>query len=132
MTLPKRSPSLRKSVLVVDDDEGARAAIYYALSCQYRVTLAVDGTDGYVKANEPPGPDLIIAAAMAHLDVITMARRIRDNDLLCKIPIIFLTGPTSPASLVERLPAVHPFAYLPRPMRPYVLKERVESALGGA
>ena len=132
MTPLQPSQSSRKCVLVVDDDEATRAAIYYALARQYRVTLAVDGCDGYTKANEPPRPDLIIAAAMLHLDVVTMARRIRENRLLCGIPIIFLTSPTSPTSLVERLPAIRPFAFIPRPMPPYVLKERIESALGGA
>ena len=35
----------RKSILVVDDDVGMRAAIYDALSLKYDVTLAVDGID---------------------------------------------------------------------------------------
>jgi DNA-binding response OmpR family regulator len=130
MTPLQPRQSARKSVLVVDDDEGTRAAIYYALSRAYRVTLAINGCDGYVKANDPPRPDLIIAAAMAHLDVITMARRIRENDVLCQVPIIFLTSPMSPTNLVEGLPAIRPFAYLPRQMHPYLLKEKVERAIG--
>ena len=70
MNSPSRDPTpSRKSILVVDDDEDVRTAIYEALSPQYRIILAADGLEGYEKAHEHPSPDLIIAdIAMPRLD----------------------------------------------------------------
>jgi DNA-binding response OmpR family regulator len=128
MDLPSRPPT-RKSILVVDDDEGMREAIFLVLSPNYNVTLAVDGVDGYVKANEQPRPDLIIAdVAMPELDGISMIRRIRETDALRRVPVIFLTGQMSPASVIAGL-SVGAFAYLPKPTEPHVLESKVKRAL---
>jgi CheY-like chemotaxis protein len=132
MTLPppRRTPP-RKFILFVDDDEVMRTAMFNMFSREYRVSLAVDGVDGYLKANLQPQPDLIIVdVAMPQLDGITMVRRIRENGALRQVPIIFLTGRMSPASLIEGM-AVSPFAYLPKSGDPNVLEEKVKHALSG-
>jgi CheY-like chemotaxis protein len=127
---PRRTPP-RKFILFVDDDEEMRTAIYNLFSRDYRVSLAIDGVDGYLKANIQPRPDLIIVdVAMPKLDGITMVRRIRENQVLREVPIIFLTGRMSPASLIEGM-AVTPFAYLPKSGDPAVLEEKVKYALQG-
>jgi CheY-like chemotaxis protein len=129
--LPCNTP-LRTSILVVDDDEGMRESICDMLSSKYRVTLAIDGLDGYVKAHEQPQPDLIIAdVAMPRLDGITMVRRLRENHELRHVPIIFLTGQMSLAKLIA-VPSVGSFAYLPKPTDADVLEKKVEEALIGA
>jgi two-component system chemotaxis response regulator CheY len=118
-----------KSILVVDDDEEMRAAIELVLSPNYRVKLAVDGLDGYVKANEQPAPDLIIAdVSMPYVDGITMVRRIRENDALRRVPVIFLTGQTSPAALIEGL-SLGVSAYLTKPTDAETLERNVNRAL---
>lgn len=130
MTLPspRRTPP-RKFILFVDDDEGMRTAMYNLLSREYRVSLAIDGVDGYLKANIQPRPDLIIVdVAMPQLDGITMVRRIRENSVLRQVPVIFLSGRMSPASIIEGM-AVSPFAYLPKSGDPHVLEEKVKDAL---
>jgi CheY-like chemotaxis protein len=126
MNRPLRSlVPLRKSILVVDDDEGTRTAIYEALSPRYRVILAVDGLDGYEKANEPPPPDLIIAdIAMPRLDGLTMARRLRDNDVLRRVPIVFMAGRMPPAGVLA-VSYVDPFSCLPKPTDLDVLEKAV-------
>jgi two-component system, chemotaxis family, chemotaxis protein CheY len=131
-TSPTHTPSPRKAILVVDDDEGMRAALYDVLSSEYRVTLAVDGIDGYVKAHEQPPQDLIIAdVRMPQLDGITMVRRIRENDVLRHVPVIFFTGQMPPANLITAQ-AVGPVACLAKPIDPEVLENSVKLALSGA
>jgi two-component system alkaline phosphatase synthesis response regulator PhoP len=133
MNLPSPSQAApRKNILVVDDDEGTREAIYNMLASNYHVTLAIDGLDGYVKAYEQPQPDLIIAdVSMPRLDGITMVRRIRENRVLRRVPIIFLTGQMSPSSVISGL-SVGSFAYLPKPADGGVLAMKVKHALIGA
>jgi phosphoserine phosphatase RsbU/P len=132
MNLESSSSALaRRCILVVDDDEGMREAVGLVLAPTYRVRYAFDGVDGYDKANELPHPDLIIAdVSMPRLDGITMVRRIRATTALCRIPVIFLTGQTSVASIIAGL-AVGTFAYLSKTAAPGVLEGKVKRALGG-
>jgi CheY-like chemotaxis protein len=133
MSLPLPTLLPLKSILFVDDDEGMRAAIYGLFSRKYRVTLAVDGLDGCEKANEGAPPDLIIAdVAMPQLDGIAMVHRIRENEALRHVPIIFLTGQMSPASLIAQQQISSPFTYLAKSTDPYLLETKVRYALGQA
>ncbi len=130
LSLPAQ-PS-RKSILLVDNDEGMRAAIYYAFSPSYRVTLAIDGLDGFTKANQPPPPDLIISdVVLPGLDGIEMALRLRENSALRAVPIIFMTGESSPTNLVLAPPSHLAFACLPKSTHLFVLRKKVEIALAG-
>jgi CheY-like chemotaxis protein len=131
MSIPAPAPSsLRKSILVVDDDDEMRAALTALLSCTYGVTVAVDGIDGCEKAIERQ-PDLIIAdVRMPRLDGVAMIRRIRESESLRSVPVIFLTGQMSAQQVTEGL-SVAPFAYLPKPTDPCLLQKRVQRALGG-
>jgi CheY-like chemotaxis protein len=133
MTLPPPSAAPpRKLILVVDDDEGMRAAIHGMLSAKYSVTLAIDGVDGYEKANEQPPPDLIVAdVAMPRIDGVAMVRRIRETEALSLVPVIFLTGQMSPANVLAGLPT-GTFAYLSKPADPALLEMKVRRALGCA
>jgi two-component system chemotaxis response regulator CheY len=127
---PPTSQPQRKSVLFVDDDEDMRVAIYEMFSARYQVTLAVDGLDGYTKATGEPRPDLIITdVAMPQLDGVAMAGRIRENEAMRNVPIIFLTGQMSPASLLAGLTIGRPFAYLCKTTAAYALAGNVERAL---
>jgi CheY-like chemotaxis protein len=129
-SLSEQAP--RKSILLVDNDEGMRAAIYFALSPSYRVTLAIDGLDGYTKANQPPPPDLIISdIALPRLDGVEMALRLRENSALRAVPIIFMTGETSTKKLVLDPPSDLAFACLPKSTHLFVLRRKVEIALAG-
>jgi len=130
MNPPSRNqtPS-RKSVLVVDDDEDLRMAIYEALSPQYRVILAADGLDGYEKAHEHPSPDLIIVdISMPRLDGLAMARRIRETEALRRIPIVFMSG-QMPSAAILAVSYVDPFSCLPKPTNLAVLDRAVKRLL---
>ncbi len=130
MSLSVSAQPLRKSILFVDDDEGMRAAIYYAFSPSYRVTLAIDGLDGYTKANQPPPPDLIISdIVLPRLDGVEMARRLRENSAFRAVPIIFMTGKSSTTNLVLEPPSHLAFACLPKSTHLFVLRKKVETAL---
>jgi CheY-like chemotaxis protein len=122
----------RKSILLVDNDERMRAAIYFAFSPTYRVTLAVDGLDGYAKANQPPPPDIIISDIdLPRLDGVGMALRLREHIALRAVPIIFMTGESSTKNLLLPPPSHLAFACLPKSAHLFVLRKKVETALAG-
>lgn len=121
--------SLRKCILVVDDDEDWRDGVAMVLSPSYRVRVAVDGIDGYTKAHDQPRPDLIIAdVSMPGLDGISMVRRIRKSNVLRRVPVIFFTGQMSPQSVIAGL-SVGTFAYLSKTSARGVLEDKVRRAL---
>jgi two-component system chemotaxis response regulator CheY len=120
----------KRSILVVDDYEPMRSAIYGVLSPRYRVTLAVDGVDGVDKSRDLPAPDLIIAdVVMPRLDGIAMVRRIRESDAMRQVRVILISGQMSVQSVLAGL-AVVPFGYLAKPINPVTFLKKVRSALG--
>ena len=122
-------PAGPDSILVVDDDDAMRTAIEIVLAPDYRVTLAFDGVDGYLKANDLPAPDLIITdVAMPNLDGLGMINRIRESSELRSVPVIFLTGVMSPALVLRGLSA-GAFAYLSKPTSPELLRWKVKKTL---
>jgi CheY-like chemotaxis protein len=126
---PTIRPPPRKSILVVDDDDGMRAILDALLSPIYQVILATGGVDGYMRANEQPRPDLIIAdVAMPDLDGIAMVQRIRENEELRRTRVIFLTAQMSVASLTAGL-SVGSFAFLSKPIDAALLERKVKGAL---
>jgi PleD family two-component response regulator len=131
MALTSSSSELApRCILVVDDDEEMREAVGLVLTPRYRVRYAVDGIDGYEKANDLPRPDLIIAdVTMPRLDGVTMVQRIRATPALRRVPVIFFTGQTSVASIIAGL-SVGTFAYLSKTSAPGVLEGKVRRALG--
>jgi CheY-like chemotaxis protein len=121
-----------KSILVVDDDEAMREALYSVLSPNYQVTLASDGLDGCEKASLQPELDLIIAdVTMPGLDGISMVLRIRENETLRRVPVIFLSGQMLPVAQTAGM-GVGTFGYLPKPTTSGVLELKVKRALAAA
>jgi DNA-binding response OmpR family regulator len=124
-----RSVPVSKRILVVDDDDGTRRAIAILLSRDYDVITATDGIDG-LDAAIRERPDLIIADVwMPGADGVLMVRRIKQNETLRHVPVIFLTGQTSVRSVVAGISA-GARAYLPKPIDPDLLERKIRSALG--
>jgi CheY-like chemotaxis protein len=121
----------RAHILVVDDDDGARTALATWLSEDYDVTTACDGTEGIELARARP-PDAVIADVwMPHLDGISMVRQMKGMDSLRSVPVLFLTGQTSPDSVRAGLSA-GATAYLEKPVDLDVLGRELLAALRAA
>ncbi len=121
-----RSP--RKRILVVDDDEATRTAIARLFSQDYEVLEAADGLQG-LEAAISARPDLVIADVwMPVVDGVTMAHHMKGDPALHATPIIFLTGQTSPASVIAGIGAGARH-YLMKPVDPDVLEQRVRRLL---
>jgi CheY-like chemotaxis protein len=130
VTLSLSAQRPRHSILLVDGDEWMRAALYYAFSPSYRVTLAVDGLDGYARASQLPPPDVIITdVILPRLDGVEMALRLREISALRAVPIIFMTGGSSTENLGLAPPRHLAFACVPKSAHLFVLRKKVESAL---
>jgi signal transduction histidine kinase/ligand-binding sensor domain-containing protein/DNA-binding response OmpR family regulator len=91
------------SVLVVEDDEDLRRFLRSILGADYRVQEAVDGKDGWIKAQKLI-PDLIVSdIMMPRLNGVELLRRLKNNLNTSHIPVVLLTAKTNVESQLEGL-----------------------------
>lgn len=85
-------PTAEPRVLVVEDAPVARELLCGLLrSFGLRVTEAVDGRDGLVRALDDP-PDLILTdIEMPYLDGLDMISRLRQDPRMSRVPVVVLT-----------------------------------------
>ncbi len=120
----------RARILVVEDEENTRLALARWLSYEYDVVTASDGVEGLRIATMQQAPDLVLADVwMPHLDGVSMVRRMKGVESLRRVPVIFLTGQTSPPSVIAGI-AAGARAYLTKPIDLDVLDRKLRSALG--
>jgi sigma-B regulation protein RsbU (phosphoserine phosphatase) len=126
-TLPPPGP--RHRILVVDDEEDTRMALVGWFAHDYDVMAAADGIEGLELATQPPPPDLVLVDVwMPRLDGISMVKQMKQIDALRHVPVIFLTGQMSTASMLAGI-AAGARAYLPKPIDVDLLDRKVKSAL---
>ena len=86
--------TIRKSkILLVDDEPGLRTAVKTFLEDEgFEIFIAVDGEDGWEKA-QTIFPDLIISdIMMPRLNGYVLLEKIREDEKLGGTPVIFLTA----------------------------------------
>jgi DNA-binding NarL/FixJ family response regulator len=116
-------------LLLVDDEPGLRTAVQAYLEDEgFQVTTAVDGEDGWGKAQELL-PDLVISdVMMPRLDGYGLLRRLRDDERLGGTPVIFLTAKGMTADRIEGFQAGCD-DYIPKPFDPDELVARVRNVV---
>ena len=116
-------------LLLVDDEPGLRAAVQAYLQDEgFEVTIAVDGEDAWEKAQQML-PDLVISdVMMPRCDGYELLRRIRADERLGGVPLIFLTAK---GMTVDRTQGYEAGVddYIPKPFDPNELVARVRNVL---
>ena len=119
-----------KLVLIIDDDDGVRELLTFLVKKEgYRVECAVDGEDGFQKA-ERLKPDLILLdLMMPRYGGFEVLRQLQSGEL-AKIPIVVVTGrytDRSTADMIRQESNVVDF--LEKPLKPAVLGATLERLL---
>jgi two-component system, cell cycle response regulator DivK len=93
----KPEPNYRPLVLMVEDDEDTRFMLRLILEHEGYATIeAADGLEGIEVAGREH-PDLIlIDGSLPGLDGLSATRRMREQESLRDVPIVALSGHTSP------------------------------------
>jgi len=116
-------------LLLVDDEPGLRTAVQAYLQDEgFEVTTAVDGEEGWEKAQKMM-PDLIISdVMMPRCDGYGLLKRIRDDERLGGTPVIFLTAK---GMTVDRTQGYQAGVddYIPKPFDPDELVARVRNVV---
>ena len=127
--VPDVVPAAPVRLLLVDDEPGLRTAVQTYLEDEgFQVTTAVDGEDGWTKAQELL-PDLVISdVMMPRLDGYGLLRKLRADERLGGTPVIFLTAKGMTADRIEGFQAGCDDD-IPKPFDPDELVARVHNVV---
>ncbi|MFL0756403.1 MAG: response regulator transcription factor, partial [Prochlorococcus sp.] len=116
-------------LLLVDDEPGLRTAVQTYLEDEgFDVTTAVDGDDGWQKAQQML-PDLVISdVMMPRCDGYGLLKRMREDERLGGTPVIFLTAKGMTADRTQGYVAGVD-DYIPKPFDPEELVARVRNVV---
>lgn len=116
-------------ILIVDDEEDILDLLQYNLEREgFRTVLAQDGAEALERAKQEV-PDLIILdIMMPHMNGIEVCRRLRQNAVLRKIPIMMLTARVEEEDQVKGLD-VGADIYLGKPVSVPVLISQTKALL---
>ena len=116
-------------ILLVDDEPGLRTAVQAYLEDEgFQVTTAVDGEEGWEKAQKMI-PDVIISdVMMPRCDGYGLLKKIRADERLGGTPVIFLTAKGMTADRTQGYQAGVD-DYMPKPFDPDELVARVKNVV---
>ncbi len=116
-------------ILLVDDEPGLRTAVQAYLEDEgFQVATAVDGEEGWEKAQKMI-PDVIISdVMMPRCDGYGLLRKIREDERLGGTPVIFLTAKGMTADRTQGYQAGVD-DYMPKPFDPDELVARVKNVV---
>ena len=116
-------------VLIVDDDAATRMLCSVNLQLEgLRVLEAADGRHALTRAQDEH-PDLVLTdVMMPGLDGFELAEALRRDNRTSLIPLIFLSGETTPTNEV-RAQQVGALAYVRKPFDPLALASLVAGVL---
>jgi DNA-binding response OmpR family regulator len=130
---PVASPSdSARVVVVVDDDSDIRAMLVRALGMTYTVYEARDGVEARELLDLIPAPDAIVCdIMMPRMDGLELAKSLRKDNALHRVPILFLTARGSPLDVVSGINAGARH-YVTKPFKIAEVLAKVGAMTGGA
>lgn len=117
---------IQRCILVVDDNEADRMLVQRMVEKMgHRILIAEDGNIGFEMAKAKK-PDLILSdCRMPEKDGITMCKQLKGDPETKNIPLVFLTGVDSPATVVECFD-MGVENYMCKPINPKILTSQIE------
>jgi len=117
-----------KKILIVDDEPNIRRLLQYNLGENFEVVSASNGEEALAELQKQR-PDLIVTdVSMPNLDGFDFLKKVRSNDLLKHIPVIFLSARGQSMDKIKGL-KMGADDYITKPFNPEELEIRINSLL---
>lgn len=124
------APSVRKRIVIAEDDTAIAAMLHKVLAPLYDVEMVHDGKTALAVALKPPRPALLLLdVMMPGLDGLGVAAAIKKSPELKNVPIIFLTAKSGTTDVIKGIQsgARH---YITKPFKIDDVLAKVKKALG--
>jgi CheY-like chemotaxis protein len=97
-------PLGKKTIVVVDDDASMRSRLRTALEAFYDVVEAKDGMEAAELAGKISPPAMFVCdVVMPRVDGFTLAKILKSNPLMRRVPIMFVSSRNSPQDVTQAL-----------------------------
>lgn len=94
----------RKVIMIVDDDASMRARLKSGLEAYYEVIEAKDGMEAVEMSAKMAAPAMIVCdVVMPRVDGFTLAKIMKGNPIMRRVPIMFVSSRNSPADVTQAL-----------------------------
>ena len=127
-TSPDSAKTKKSTILIVEDNQELQEYLYSTLNIEYNVLAAQNGKDGLNSASKYM-PDLILSDIMMPvMDGIQMVKAIKNDKIICHIPIVLLSAKSC---LGDRISGLEEGIddYITKPFSSAYLKARIRSLI---
>jgi CheY-like chemotaxis protein len=101
---PTSSARGKKTIMIVDADASMRSRLRAGLEGFYDVIEAKDGMEAVEMAGKIQPPAMIVSdVVMPRVDGFTLAKILRGNPVMKKVPIMFVSARNSPQDVTQAL-----------------------------
>ena len=122
----KKNKYANRTVLVVDDSPVDRRMAVSALErLGFNVITAVDGEKGLQTAREEKPSLIILDCEMPNVNGPEMCRRLKNDDQLANIPVLFLTGSQTPQNVIDCF-ETEAVSYIHKPVNAKFLASQID------
>ena len=129
MSAPSPAVGPRPTILVVEDDQDMRVLVSRLLKPLGEVMTAANGIEALAVLRGGTAVSLVVTdVMMPGMDGIKLARTIKDDPILARIPILMLTAKSNPLSVIEGINA-GARQYLSKPFKADELVAKARKAL---
>jgi two-component system, OmpR family, alkaline phosphatase synthesis response regulator PhoP len=123
------STVVKKSVLVVEDEDDIRELVsYHLLKEGYQVAGVASGEDALAIAENQPLDLIVLDVMLPGVDGMTVCQRLRSEPKTADIAVVMLTAKGEEADIIRGL-NLGATDYITKPFSPKVLLARVRAAL---
>lgn len=120
---------MTKKVLIIEDNENNRYLLNFLLQLQgYEVILAEDGIEGIQKAQNHLPDFILLDIQLPGMDGFEVAKRMKQDELLKKIPIIAVTAYAMTGDK-EKILSSNFNGYIAKPIDPDNFIDKMNKAL---
>jgi len=118
----------KERILIIDDEKSNIIALTHFLRDEYSIYVTRDSRDSVEMIVEHKPAVILLDIIMPEMDGYEVITEIKKNEEIKNIPIIFISGLTSPEAMVRGL-SLGAADYIPKPFEASVVKEKIKRLL---